>query len=292
MTEQNDISLLSPESRALLEQRLLQTLATRQNGAATPSRRECAPLSYSQQSLWFVEQLQPNSAAYNIPSALKLTGHLNVTALQRSLQAVVDRHDILRTRFTATDGQPMQYVRPSAQLDVPLEDVSALPTQQREAIIRTLISQEARKPFDLGTDLMMRAKLIRGGAQEHVLLITMHHIAADHWSFFLLYRELEEFYKAFSTGTEPQLPALSAQYADYAVMQRERVDGALDQRLAWWKEQLAGELPILELPGSRQRPAVPTGNGARLPVRLPATLCELIRKLSQSENVTVFTLLA
>ncbi len=291
MTEQNDISLLSPESRALLEQRLLQTLATRQNAAATPSRRESAPLSYSQQSLWFVEQLQPNSAAYNIPSALKLAGSLNVGALQRSLQAVIDRHDILRTRFTATDGKPMQYIRPSAQLDVPVEDVSVLPTQQREAIIRTLISQEARKPFDLGTDLMMRAKLIRAGAQEHVLLITMHHIAADHWSFFLLYRELEEFYKAFAAGSEPQLPALPAQYADYAVTQRERVDGSLDQQLAWWKEQLAGELPILELPGSRSRPAVPTGNGARVPVRLPATLCESIRKLSQAENVTVFTFL-
>jgi len=239
-----------------------------------------------------VEQLQPNSAAYNIPSALRLTGLLNVTALQKSLQAVVDRHDILRTRFTAADGRPTQVIRATAQLEVPMEDVSGLATQAREAIIRTLISQEARKPFNLETDLMMRARLIRAGAQEHVLLITMHHIAADHWSFFLLYREIEEFYKAFAAGGESRLPALTTQYADFAVAQRERADGALDKQLAWWKEQLAGDLPILELPGSRPRPAAPTGNGARLALRLPAALCESLRKLSQSENVTVFTLLA
>ncbi|MDB6059427.1 MAG: Malonyl CoA-acyl carrier protein transacylase, partial [Verrucomicrobiales bacterium] len=225
-------------------------------------------------------------------SALRLTGVLNVSALQRSLQAVVDRHDVLRTRFSATDGKPMQFVRGSAKLDVPVEDVSALATQPRAAIIRTLISQEARKPFNLETDLMMRAKLIRASEHEHVLLVTMHHIAADHWSFFLLYRELEEFYKAFAAGAQPRLPTLTAQYADYAVSQRDRVDGSLDKQLAWWKEQLAGELPILELPGSRPRPAVPTGNGAKAALRLPAGLCESIRKLSQAENTTVFTLLA
>jgi amino acid adenylation domain-containing protein len=291
MTEQNDINLLSPESRALLEQRLLQTLAGKKRASAPAAKRESAPLSYSQQSLWFVEQLQPNSAAYNIPSALKLTGPLNVSALQKTLQKIVDRHDILRTRFVANDGKPTQFVRPSAQLDVPVEDVSALPAQQREAITRTLINQEVRRPFNLETDLMMRAKVIRLTAQEHVLLVNMHHIAADHWSFFLLYREIEEIYKAYAAGAEPQLAPLPTQYADFAAAQRERGEGTLEKQLSWWKEQLSGELPILELPASRPRPATPSGNGARVPVRLPAKLSESLRKLSQAEGVTVFTLM-
>lgn len=264
---------------------------------AAPSipRRERAgarPLSFAQERLWFFDQLEPRSALYNIGRAIELRGRLDPSALRRALEAVVARHDALRTTIQAVEGRPVQRVDPACPIDLPLVDLEDGAHPGREAL-PALLAEEARRPFDLSRDMMLRAILFRVHAEEHVLVLTVHHIASDGWSLGLLFRELSEAYTACVAGRPPTFPDLPIQYADYAQWQREWLRGpTLERELVYWQGQLAGLTP-LELPTDRPRPARQTYRGAREPFRLSAEFTAALKALGRPERVTLFmTLLA
>ncbi|WP_052519231.1 amino acid adenylation domain-containing protein [Archangium violaceum] len=252
------------------------------------------PLSSSQQRLWFIEQLAPGGFTYNVPLAARLKGRLDVAALERSLEALVRRHEALRTTFTLEDGQPVQRIAPEAELTLPVESLEALAEEERAGAVPRLVEEEARRPFELEKGPLFRARLLRLAADEHVLLLSLHHIVCDGWSLEVMERELTALYGAYSRGETPRLPALPVQYPDYAVWQREGLKGeALEARLAWWKQRLAGAPPVLELPTDRPRPVVRSSRGAVLRVALSPELSATVRERSRLEGVTPFmTLLA
>ncbi|HSL71196.1 MAG TPA: condensation domain-containing protein, partial [Longimicrobiales bacterium] len=252
------------------------------------------PLSFAQQRLWFLDQLQPGVTAYNIPGALRLRGALNLTALEQSLNEIIARHETLRTVFSVVDGQPVQWIRSSLTISIVSTAVEAPAAEEWEAEVRQLAREEAARPFDLEAGPLLRARLLRLGEREHVLLLTMHHIVSDGWSMGVLVRELCALYEAFSQGGESPLAPLRVQYADYAQWQREHLVGEmLEQQLQYWREQLAGAPALLELPADRPRPAVQSFRGARESVRLGEDLTRALKELSRAEGVTLFmTLLA
>src|SRR5215213_11727459 len=252
------------------------------------------PLSFAQQRLWFLDQLQPGVTAYNIPGALRLRGTLNFTALERSLNEIIARHETLRTVFSVVDGQPVQWIRTSLTIPIVSAAVVAQTAEEQEAELRRLAREEAARPFDLEAGPLLRVRLLRLNEREHVLLLTMHHIVSDGWSMGVLVRELCALYEAFLQGKESPLAPLTVQYADYAQWQREHLTGeVLEQQLQYWREQLAGAPALLELPADRPRPAVQSFRGARESVRLGAELTRALQELSRAEGVTLFmTLLA
>ncbi len=253
------------------------------------------PLSFAQQRLWFLDQLG-SGAAYNMPVALKLQGHLDVVALQQTLNDVIGRHESLRTTFTMTseDGEAHQVTRTETAVDLPVIDLSYLPVERRESEVKQQAQDEAMRGFDLTSELMLCAKLLKLEEQSHVLLLTLHHIASDGWSIGVLVRELAALYDAFSQGKPSPLPPLPIQYADFAVWQRHRLqDDMLEAQLDYWKAQLDGAPELLSLPTDRPRPAVESFRGNRLDVDLDAQLTQRIIQLSQQTGVTLFmTLLA
>ena len=252
------------------------------------------PLSFAQQRLWFLDQLEPGSPVYNLPIALRIAGPLDAGILVQSLDEILQRHETLRATFPAVDGQPVQIISPPKPPTLRRIDLQDLPVNEREAEALRLATEEARQPFDLAQGPLFRAKLLRLAEEEHILLLTIHHIVSDGWSFNVLMRELEALYTAFSIGQPSPLPPLPIQYADFAHWQRQWLQGeVLETQLAYWKQQLAGALPVLELPTDRPRPAVQTFRGARQSLRLPASLIQPLNALSQQEDVTLFmTLLA
>ncbi|AUX21618.1 hypothetical protein SOCEGT47_021040 [Sorangium cellulosum] len=247
------------------------------------------PLSYAQQRLWFIEELEPGTALYNMPLALVLRGPLDRGALERSLAEVVARHEVLRTRFEARDGLPFQVVDPAPRLELRHVDLSAVPPGERERAARRAAEDEARRPFDLASGLPIRAALLRLSDGEHALLVTVHHIACDGASLPVLFRDLAAFYEAARAGRAPALPPLPVQYADVAVWQRAQAD-AWRAQLEYWKGQLAGLEP-LDLPTDRPRGSAPSYRGDTVPVRLPAPLVEALRALGRREGATLFMLL-
>ena len=255
---------------------------------------EPAPLSFAQQQLWFLDQLEPGGAQYNLPMGLRLKGHLNLAVLQECLNQIVQRHAALRTHFETVEGQPVQVIQPVASLEVPLVDLRGLPEQEREAQARRLCMQESQRPFDLARDLMLRARVFRLGETDHVLFFNMHHVASDEWSVYVLIRELKTLYRAFCEGKPSPLPELPIQYADYAVWQRDGLRGeALEKQLNYWKKQLEGAPALLELPSDRPRSATQSYRGALMLWELPATLPVALGELSRREGATFFmTLLA
>ncbi len=257
------------------------------------SRDGDLPLSFAQQRLWFLDQLEPGSCLYNLPKAIRLRGSLNVEALQEALNAVVVRHEILRTNthMTAVDGDPVQVIRESRPVTLAVIDVSQRSGDHAE--IARLLNAEAQRPFDLSSGLMLRASLVKLGENDHVLLVAMHHIASDRWSMGILSRELSTLYDAFSRGARDPLPVLPIQYADYAVWQRHWLRGdVLERQLFYWKEQLAG-IATLELPTDRPRPAMPSYRGATQSLVFPQGIADQLRAFSRQEGVTLFmTLLA
>jgi len=279
-----NISSLSPEKRALLARML------KEQG----SQFNTFPLSFAQQRLWFLDQLNPGSSAYNIPVAARLAGNLNVEALKQSIEEIVRRHEILRTTFTTVEGNPVQAVRANGLVALTLVDLSELPPGERETRVLLLTTEECQQPFDLTHGPLLRVTLFRLDAQEHVLLLVMHHIISDGWSTGILIREVTTLYKAFSNGQASPLPKLPIQYADFAKWQRGWLVGQrLETLLDYWKQQLDGCPPILELPTDRPRPAIRTFRGARQSVTLPNPLYETLKTLSYREGVTLFmTLLA
>jgi amino acid adenylation domain-containing protein len=280
--------------RVLLEQRLLSALAATADATRIPRRAgtEPGPLSFAQERLWFIHQLAPESAAYNVANALRCTGPLDVEALRRTLDFIAQRHDTLRTTVTVIAGRPAQVVRPPGPVPLPLVDLSGLPEAERGARLERVIAEHAQRPFDLGADPMLRALLVRIAEREHVILFTMHHIASDGWSAGVLWREVTAGYAAFAAGRKPDLPPLPIRYADYAVWQRERFQDALDTQLVYWRRRLDGAVPT-ELP--TDRPRLPTVNrpGGRRHRVLPGRLAEAVQELSRRERATPFmTLLA
>ncbi|HEX3759507.1 MAG TPA: amino acid adenylation domain-containing protein [Kofleriaceae bacterium] len=251
------------------------------------SRARPLPLSYAQQRLWFIEQLDPGRFTYNVPLFLRLTGTLDVAALETSLHELVQRHEVLRTRFAEVQGEPRLSI--AADLDVALV---VEPVRERDVAERA--QREALRPFDLGAGPLIRARLLRVCEDEHVLLLVMHHIVCDGWSLAILVRELGAAYLGVRTGTPPRLPELPVQYADFAHWQRRWLTGeVLDAQLAYWTRALAGAPPTLELPADRPRPAVRTARGAQLTRVLGGELTTALRALSRRQGATEFmTLLA
>jgi len=250
------------------------------------------PLSFAQQRLWFIEQLEPGQSTYNISAAVRLTGVLDAAALERSLSEVVRRHEALRTTFPTVDGLPVQRIAEPSTLQLPLVDLSQLSEAEREVERRA--TEEAQRPFDLVTGPLLRAKLLRVSAEEHVVLVTMHHIVSDGWSMSLLVREVTALYEAYRSGQESPLPELPIQYADYAAWQREWLSGdVLEKELSYWREQLAGAPPVLELPTDHVRPPVQTFRGAQQSFVIDTSVAEGVKNLSRREGATFFmTLLA
>jgi amino acid adenylation domain-containing protein len=261
---------------------------------ARPRRagREELPLSFSQERLWFLNQLQPDSAFYNIPLALELCGRLALPALAASLSRVVARHEVLRTTFTVVAGRPAQEIAPPRQLDLPLVDLCSLPSEVREEEAARLALQEGKAIFDLACGPLLRATLLRLEAERHVALFTLHHIVADGWSVNVLVRELGELYASCKDARPPVLPELPLQYADFALWQRDWLSGAvLEEQLAYWRQRMAGAPMVLDLPLDRPRPAVQRYRGGRIPVRLAAGLSRRLGELGRMRGATLFMVL-
>ncbi|HEV2728127.1 MAG TPA: amino acid adenylation domain-containing protein, partial [Solirubrobacterales bacterium] len=261
---------------------------------ARVSREQELPLSFAQQRLWFLDRLEPGSGFYNSGKAVRLGGALDVRALRRALSEVVRRHEALRTTFPAVEGRPVQLVHEARPLPLDVEDLTALPEGGREAEARRLGAEEASRPFDLSAGPLLRARLLRLGPEEHVLLLTMHHIVSDGWSMSVLVNEVTALYAAYARGEESPLEELPVQYADYAVWQREYLRGeVLEKELSYWRAQLGGGPAVLELPTDRPRPAVQSYRGALAPFRLPEEVADSLRGLGRGEGCTLFmTLLA
>jgi amino acid adenylation domain-containing protein len=250
--------------------------------------------SYAQDGLWFLDQLEPGSAAYNVPVALRLHGPLEIEALEQSLSDIVRRHEVLRTSFAAVDGHPIPVVAPARSLPLHAVDLTQLPPTEREAEALRLATQEAQRPFDLARGPLLRTTLLRLDEQEHVLLLTMHHIVVDEWSRIVLYRELSTLYAGYAGGKRRPLPDLPIQYTDFAGWQRAHLQGeALETHLAYWRQRLGGAPPVLDLPTARPRPAVLGSSGERMAFTLPPRLDEPLRAIGREQGATLYmTLLA
>lgn len=258
------------------------------------SRDGALPLSFAQQRLWFLDQWEPANSTYNTSAAFRLIGPLNVGALERSLNEIVRRHDALRTTFPSVDGQPVQAIAPVLTLSLPAVDLRNLPEPEREAEVQRLMGREAQRPFDLARGPLLRSTLLWMDDQEHMLLLAMHHIISDGWSRGVLFRELSILYEAFFTGGSSPLPEPAIQYADFAVWQRQWLQGEiLESQLSYWRQQFDGAPLVLELPTDRPRPPIQTAEGARQSLVLPKRLAESLLALSHQQHVTLFmTLLA
>ena len=247
------------------------------------------PLSFAQQRLWLLDQLEPDSFAYNVSRVVRAKGPLNYEAFKKSLDTLTARHETLRTTFDAVDGMPYQVIAETGFIPMRIVDLSDLPPVAREQEAEKLITRESQQPFDLGQGPLTRVTLIRFEKEHHILILNNHHIISDGWSAGILFEELALLYRSFSSDQTPQLPPLPVQYSDYAVWQREWLDGAvLEREVDYWKQQLDGAPALLELPTDRPRPAVLTHRGARERIQLPADLTEAIKTLSEREGVTLF----
>jgi hypothetical protein len=280
----SDAGALSPAKRALLEQALRRRREATTPTTVIPRRSQPGPvpLSFTQQRLWFLHQWDPTAPTFNAARAVRLRGALDRGALQRALQALLARHESLRTVF-AGDREPEQVVLESYTLDLPVIELAA--ADQLDDLLRDL----AREPFDLARDLMLRATLIALGPDDHVLLLRIHHIAADAHSDGIIFRELSELYAAYREQREPALPDLPIQYADFTVWQHARVTGSyLESLLDYWGRQLEGAPPVLALPTDRPRPAVQRHAGAHRRLSLDRALAEAAVELSRSEGATFY----
>jgi amino acid adenylation domain-containing protein/non-ribosomal peptide synthase protein (TIGR01720 family)/FkbM family methyltransferase len=252
------------------------------------SRPEELPLSFAQQRLWFLDQLEPGSPFYNIPGAVEINGFLDVDLLRRALAEVVRRHEALRTNIVTRDGRPSQRISATTEGTLPVVDLAHVPQTDWPHEVRQRALAEASRPFDLATGPLWRLTLLRRHERQHALLLTMHHIISDGWSLAVLVDELAVLYRAFAGSKPSPLPELPLQYADYAIWQRGWLQGErLQAQLAYWQQQLAG-LTVLELPTDRPRPVASSYRGAREPLVLSPELTEGLRALSRQEGATLF----
>jgi aspartate racemase len=289
------LAILSPAKRALLELQLTQNRGEPLVSPNIPRRSAPgeAPLSFAQQRLWFLNQLEPESAVYNESTTFRLSGFLDLEVLKRALDQIVLRHEVLRTVIVTVEGSPCQVIGNNRHVDLPVIDLQDGPTTDRDSEALRLIAETIRKPFDLSRDLLLRVLLLRLGEQEHMFLVVKHHIAWDGWSSEVFWRELTALYRAFTSGEPSPLPELSIQYADYAVWQREWLQGELlETQLSYWKKQLEG-IGTLQLPTDRPRTSVRSKNGKCQTIELSKHLSQKLRALSRQQGATLFmTLLA
>jgi hypothetical protein len=285
------VGSLSPEARAELRD------ALRKRAAASPGipRRTGqgpAPLSFSQQRMWFLDQWEPGAPTNNGARAVRLQGDLDTDALARGISAVVERHEILRTTYIVEEREPLQVPLDDWSLEMPVVDLTNVAAENREAELARLLREAARAGFDLSADLMLRPTVYRMSPTEHVLLVSIHHIASDAASDLVFNRELAELYGALVEGRAPQLPELPIQYADYAVWQRQRLQGpVLEKLLSYWRGALADAPERLRLPADHARPQVQAHRGEHRYVSYDGALGANIAALARSEGVTVFILL-
>jgi amino acid adenylation domain-containing protein/non-ribosomal peptide synthase protein (TIGR01720 family) len=285
---------LSEAKRALLEKwRRGQLKATAAETRAIPRRSEpgAAPLSFAQQRLWFLEQLVPGNPFYNEHVTIPMPPPLNVAVLEKTLNEIIRRHETLRTTFEAVNGSPRQIIAPALELKIPVIDLSRLPEQERMAEALRLATEQAQRPFDLLRGPLLRVSILRTDEENHLFALTMHHIIADGWSMDVFYRELNELYMAFSAGRHSPLPELPIQYADFAVWQREYLTGeVLEKQLGYWKKQLI-DLPTLNLPTDRPRPAMQSFRGATVPLMISKRVQKSVQALCGQEEATPFMVL-
>ncbi len=281
-----------PTVAGLVEE--ISTLGAEEEVGTIPRREVSSPcsLSFAQERLWFVDQFEPGSVAYNLTAGLRLEGDLNIAALESAFNEIVRRHESLRTSFASVDGKPVQVIVPSHDFIVNKLSVSELPEEEREAAARQLSLEEFRKPFDLAQAPLLRVSLIEIAEREHIMLLAIHHIVSDGWSLGVLVREVSELYDAFASGRPSPLSELPIQYADFAVWQREWLAGArLESQLSFWRKRLAGAPPVLELPTDFPRPATQSLRGATINLLLPASLKHELEALGRKHDATLFMVL-
>jgi amino acid adenylation domain-containing protein len=246
------------------------------------------PLSFAQARLWFLDQLEPNSSFYNVPLRIRLDGPLCLDALAQALASVVERHEVLRTTYECVNDAPVQKVNLPRAVELPVEHLSGYPLDQREAPIEHVSREEALRPFDLSRDFPFRSRLIQLGSTEHLLLITIHHIAFDGWSMRVLIQDLATFYRAHLTGIPARLEPVH-QYTEYATAQQELFDaGGLNPQLEAWKKQLGDDLTFQQIPTDRSRPALQTYRGAEECLELSPEMMQGLRALAKTGRVSVF----
>lgn len=286
--------------RSIFEAPLLRDLAHRIDQARAldipvvpPLRAEVrpatVPLSFAQERLWFLNQLEPGNPFYNMPAALELKGRFEVEAARRVVATLVERHESLRTVFRASDGHPTQVILPTLSVPVGLEDLSRSPFASQPALVQRAIATEARQPFDLAQGPLLRVVVLRLSEDHHILLMTMHHIVSDGWSMGVLTREMGDYYAAFTGAAQTPLTELALHYADYAIWQRSWLTGAVfDTQLHYWKTQLADAPPVLALHGDRPRPAVQSYRGGSHAFQIDAALTTALTDLSRTTGATLF----
>ncbi|NEO98541.1 MAG: amino acid adenylation domain-containing protein [Symploca sp. SIO2E9] len=284
-------SELSPAKRALLEKYLRGEVESdsRSNIISRRSSTVPVPLSFAQQRLWFLQQLEPDNPFYNEHLAIQLTGSLDVGALEQSLNQIVQRHEVLRTTFKMLDGEPVQIIAPSLTLTLLVLDLCQLPEVEQKTEVQRLATEHIQRPFNLVQGPLLRWTLLKLSEQKHVLLFIGHHIVADGWSIGILIRELSALYQAFSTGKPTSLPDMPIQYADFAIWQRQELQGAkLESQLSYWKQQLNNAPSLLQLPTDRPRPTVQTYRGAKQSFLLPKSLTEALKAIAQKAEASLF----
>ncbi|WP_411572053.1 condensation domain-containing protein [Xenorhabdus nematophila] len=258
--------------------------------------QQTLPLSWAQQRLWLLAQLDPAAqTAYHIPGGLRLQGHLDVNALQAALDSVVARHEILRTTIKVVEGQAQQIIgKPNSGFFLAIEDISHLPTEEQHTAVEAISEHETSQPFDFEHGPLIRGRLLRLAGEDHILLLTQHHIISDGWSLNILLNELSTLYHAFREGQNDPLPPLTLQYADYALWQRKWLQGELlEKQVNFWRDALQDAPALLELPTDRPRPEKHSYAGGHIDITLPPELSAGLRALSQRHGTTLFmTLLA
>jgi fengycin family lipopeptide synthetase B len=295
------IAALSPEQRALFDLRLRQKKLQVQKSTSIPKRTasDILYLSLSQERLWLLHQLQPDTPLYNESSLLRLTGVINTTFLENSINEIIKRHEILRTSFQIIDEQTLQVIAPTLTFALTTINLQTYPEAETEAKVKQIVTENCRQPFDLNQAPLFRGTLIYLSEQEHILLLTKHHIISDGWSWQIFYRELAALYQGFCQDNPAILPELPIQYADFALWQRQCLNdeerclrrASLTHQLTYWKEQLKDAPPILNLPTDYPRPAQQSFQGARATIIIPEAIADALKSLSQQESVTLFMVL-
>ena len=285
---------LSPEKRALLEQRLGATAHKRPKTPIIPRRPrpDSASLSFAQRQMWIIDQMMPGNPAYNVPHGYRLRGPLDLQALEDSFNEVIKRHEALRTTFIAKDGEPEQCIHSGLKIELNVVTLDQLPPERREDKSQALASAESVKPFDLSQLPLIRVSVFKLAEAEHVLIINLHHIVADGLSTVLLLNELDIFYRAFTEGTEPRPPTLMVQYGDFAHWQQQTMsnEAPYARQFEFWQKQLGGTLPVLELPADKPRPALQSFNGSNVFFNIPAELVQHLKALSRREGCTFYVI--